>query len=169
MTSTPYSSLAVANWFVENVSPIDPLKLQKLAYFSYGWHLVIQNEPLFDELIQAWEYGPIVPGIYDSFKEFGKLNIPQGTFATSLELSNGRISKITPHIPLEDEFTQGFLEKIKNVFGSYSGLQLSAMAHQTNTPWYSTRQQYPNRKNIVIPDDDIKFHFNRIANQQIKE
>ena len=49
----PYSALAVANWFVENLAGTTPLKLQKLIYFAHGWHLALKGEPLIDEVVQV--------------------------------------------------------------------------------------------------------------------
>ena len=41
---------------------ISNLKLQKLLYYVQGFHLAIENEPLFMEDIQAWQYGPVSAG-----------------------------------------------------------------------------------------------------------
>ena len=72
----PYSSEKIANFFLglaqkEQVE-LTPLKLQKLLYFAHGWHLVLDSDgdPLLDEDIEAWKYGPVVPSIYHKFKEF---------------------------------------------------------------------------------------------------
>ncbi len=40
------------------------MKLHKLLYYAAGWHLGFTGEPLFDEDIEAWQYGPVVPSIY---------------------------------------------------------------------------------------------------------
>ena len=33
------------------------LKLQKLLYYMQGFHLAVFDTPLFDEDIEAWQYG----------------------------------------------------------------------------------------------------------------
>src|SRR5208282_4587731 len=71
-----YPSMAVANWFIENLSRVDPLKLQKLVYFAHGWHLALRDQPLIDELVEAWDYGPVVPSLYHQFKRYGNQSIP---------------------------------------------------------------------------------------------
>lgn len=50
--------------------PISNMKLQKLLYYEQGYHLAYYGTPLFDEEIEAWQYGPVVPLIYEKYKSF---------------------------------------------------------------------------------------------------
>ena len=78
-SSSPQPTLAVANFFIEKSKasgvPVDPLKLQKLIYFAHGWHLAVTGEPLLDENVEAWPYGPVVPTVYHEFKKDGNSTI----------------------------------------------------------------------------------------------
>lgn len=69
------SSEAVANYFigagVASGNPIDPVKLQRLIYFAHGWHLAIHGQPLIDERVEAWRYGPTAPSVYHHTKQNG--------------------------------------------------------------------------------------------------
>jgi uncharacterized phage-associated protein len=62
----------VANYLVASFrdagDPLTNLKLQKLLYYAQGWYLAIHDEALFDERIEAWPRGPVVPPVYGSFK-----------------------------------------------------------------------------------------------------
>lgn len=49
--------------------PISNLKLQKLLYYMQGFHLAYFDTPLFDDDIEAWMYGPVVPCVYNHFKK----------------------------------------------------------------------------------------------------
>jgi len=73
------SALAVANYFIkkgiDTKKSVSPMKLQKLVYFAHGWRLALYNSPLIDEAIQAWQYGPVIPGIYHEFKHYGNRDI----------------------------------------------------------------------------------------------
>ena len=40
------------------------MKLQKLCYFSYGYHLAWEERPLFPERFEAWANGPVSPPLY---------------------------------------------------------------------------------------------------------
>ena len=165
MNSKPlYRSMAVANWFIDHVSKITPLKLQKLIYYAHGWNLALRDGPLIDELVEAWEYGPVVPSVYHEFKRYG--NQPIAEHGTVIEMSPDRKIRIfAPEIPVQDEGTGKLLDKIVEVFGSRSALQLSADTHQAGTPWSKTREKNPNRKNVDIPDESIQQYFKRIAAQ----
>jgi uncharacterized phage-associated protein len=48
-----------------------PLRVQKLLYYLQGWSLALRGRPLFEERIEAWKLGPVVPEVYHRFKSFG--------------------------------------------------------------------------------------------------
>ncbi len=55
---------------------VSNLKLQKLLYYSQGFHLALFNRPLFEEDILAWEHGPVVREVYRRYSRFGSGAIP---------------------------------------------------------------------------------------------
>lgn len=55
---------------------ITQLKLQKLIYFAQGISLALLNKPLFNDDIEAWEYGPVVRELRKKFGAFEKNVIP---------------------------------------------------------------------------------------------
>lgn len=67
---------AVANYFLDKAREdgvdLSPMKLQKLIYFAHGWHLAIYGEPLIDESVEAWAWGPVISSIYHDFKKYGR-------------------------------------------------------------------------------------------------
>jgi uncharacterized phage-associated protein len=163
MNTKPRStSMAVANWFVDHVPDISPLKLQKLIYFAHGWHLALRDQPLIDEYIEAWDYGPVVPSVYHEFKEFGNrpINIP----GTAIErIGDTKFRIITPRLsPESHQSVEALLKKIDEVYGGYSALRLSADTHKVGTPWEETRKSQPNRKGVDIPDELIQAYFKKL-------
>lgn len=58
----------VAAYLLEKYGPMSPWKLHKLLYYAQAWHLVWEDEPLFDEPIEAWGSGPVVPALYPLHK-----------------------------------------------------------------------------------------------------
>ena len=46
------------------------LKLNKLVYYTQAWHLAAFHQPFFEEEIEAWVHGPIVPVLYDGYKKY---------------------------------------------------------------------------------------------------
>jgi uncharacterized phage-associated protein len=156
---TPYPSKAVANFFLrlgwDSESPIDPMKLQKLVYIAHGWHLALAKTPLVEERIQAWEYGPVIPALYREFKMFG---------AEPIDWEAGEPGH-RPNIASYDIETKRFLERIWELYGDYSGIQLSKMTHQADSPWDKVRVtnggSLPRR--VQIPDDVIQDHYQGLA------
>ena len=49
---------------VEHGDTLSNLKLQKLLYYMQGFHLAFFDEPFFNESIEAWTYGPVVPVVF---------------------------------------------------------------------------------------------------------
>src|ERR1035437_5552959 len=64
----------VAKYFISSFQKkkkeISNLKLQKLLYYAQAWHLALYDAPLFDDKIEAWVHGPVVPGVFREYKRF---------------------------------------------------------------------------------------------------
>ena len=59
-----YKSRQIADWIIHKThGNITHSKLQKLLYYCQAWHYTIFNEVLFDERIEAWTHGPVVPSL----------------------------------------------------------------------------------------------------------
>ena len=74
----------VAAYILERRTPLTAMKLQKLLYYSYAWHLVWDEEQLFQESIEAWANGPVVPAIYERHRgQFRLENLAVGQSSKS--------------------------------------------------------------------------------------
>ena len=51
------------------------MKLQKMLYYQQGFHLAYFGTPLFDDDFEAWMYGPVIPSVYEKYKNFGHQGI----------------------------------------------------------------------------------------------
>ncbi len=128
-----YPAVRVANFFIakglSEGESITPLKAQKLVYFAHGWHLALYGQPLINEDIQAWKFGPVVPSLYHRLKEFGNNPIewPIGEFS-------GGYSTMEVVKEVEEK-DQPFLDFIWKLYGKIPALQLSALTHVSNSPW----------------------------------
>jgi len=121
-------TLQVANYFIYK-NKIDPKqltnkKLQKLLYYSQAWNLVINNEKLFDDKIEAWIHGPSIPSIYLEFKKFGYNEI-------KLDIEKSDFSDIT-------EQEKNVLDSVWNVYGKYDANYLEFLTHN-EAPWQKAR------------------------------
>jgi uncharacterized phage-associated protein len=165
----PYDAKAVANWFLEKAQSKDksltPMKAQKLVFFAHGWYLALKDARLIGEPVYAWKWGPVIKSLYDAFKSYGSGPI------TQLAKSPGRLRGVratgfaTPHVPDRDADTIAFLERIWDVYGRFSGIQLSNMTHMDGTPWKDVYKQYGGEipPHTEIPESSIKSYFEKLA------
>jgi uncharacterized phage-associated protein len=65
---TAVSVFSVARYILNRTGPISAMKLQKLVYYAQAWSLVWDESPLFNEPIEAWANGPVVPSLYTSHR-----------------------------------------------------------------------------------------------------
>tara|TARA_R110002110_G_scaffold37601_5_gene124047 strand:- start:2838 stop:3344 length:507 start_codon:yes stop_codon:yes gene_type:complete len=156
MTYTPQH---IANFFLEKAdsagAPITQLKLLKLVYIAYGWHLALKNDRLFDEPIEAWQHGPVVPSIYHEFKHFGKRPIT----ARSLEadLDGDELCLTVPEVPETDASTRFVLEKVWAAYRKFSGWDLRNKTHEEGSPWEKVFKD--GERGIIMDDNDIRDHY----------
>lgn len=71
----------VAAYILRKLGPMTTMKLQKLCYYAQAWSLVWDEEPLFNEKIEAWANGPVVPVLYEVHKGMFKItaaSLPKG-------------------------------------------------------------------------------------------
>lgn len=149
MKTSAHSALDIAKWFLyknyleskiyTDVEPISNLKLQKLLYYAYGCFLAMYHKRLFIEPIEAWRHGPVVPSVYQEYKEFHSNGIP-----------------VKDDIALPDFSAEetAVLEDVYNTFGQYTAWALRNMTHQ-ETPWKKTNQ------GDIIPDSEIQEYFEK--------
>lgn len=73
--SAKYSQSHIANYFLYMAEleriPMTLLKLMQHMYIGYGIYLNMTKANLFDENIEAWRHGIVIPSIYHEFKQFG--------------------------------------------------------------------------------------------------
>lgn len=160
-----YDAKAVANCFLSlaqaNGQLLTPMKLQKLVYFAHGWSLGLTGQPLIDEPVQAWPYGPVVPSLYHEFKHFGAR--PIGSAAVEFDFEKGDF--FAPHIPETDEDATRIIERIWEVYGKHSAMDLSNHTHLPGTPWDDARKTLPDQRSAVISDETIREYFSKLAEQ----
>lgn len=158
-----YSPLAVANWFIERArrdgEQLDPMKLIKLVYLGHSWHLATRGEPLINENVEAWPYGPVIPTVYHAFKKYGSQPIERA----AVEVSDKGVE--TPTMIPGDTESIDVLEKVWEVYRGFSGIELSTLTHQDDSPWAVAREKAgPSKvRGVDIPDDLIQDHFIKLA------
>lgn len=97
------------------------MKLQKMLYYQQGFHLAYFGTPLFDEDIEAWMYGPVVPSVYAHYKNCGR---------------QGIMPETEEELPL-DKKEEALFSEVYRVYGAYDAIGLMDMTH-SETPWKAT-------------------------------
>jgi uncharacterized phage-associated protein len=142
----------VADYFLNRNSLLDgdritALKLQKLVYYAQGYALATLDRPLFEELIHAWEHGPVCIALYNKFKDFE---------AAPLEpVYNSAIAADRALKAAQKPFTSQEISLMENIlacYGDYTAGALRRMSHET-APW---KKAFPAR---VITRDSMRSFF----------
>jgi uncharacterized phage-associated protein len=143
----PYGAATIAKWFIAwaeaEAEELSNLKLQKLLYYAQGHHLAERHRPVFNEAIQAWSHGPVVPQVYYQYKDCGSASIV---------------------LPDDDPFTwdqvdpdtADLLGKVWNTYGGYSAGRLRNMTHE-EPPWRNHWQD--GMYGTQIPQREIEEYF----------
>ncbi|CAM8505744.1 TPA: Panacea domain-containing protein [Morganella morganii] len=114
----------VADYFLsrcddESGDTISNMKLQKLVYYAQGFSLALLGHPLFENKIEAWMHGPVVPDLYHQYKSHGNCALPAPESVDESKFS-------------EDELD--LLNEVWDVFGQFSAWKLRNMTHE-ESPW----------------------------------
>lgn len=89
------SVVDVAEYMLSLAGEMPAAKLQSLLYLGQANSLATLGQPLFDEEIQAWAEGPIVPALYELHKDVD--TVAPGFFYEKLrELRAGLPTQETP-------------------------------------------------------------------------
>ncbi|OLS35622.1 hypothetical protein BTR22_14285 [Alkalihalophilus pseudofirmus] len=134
-----YNAVDVANYFLFKSLhdeaahyTISPLKLQKLVYYAEAWYTALNNtemdfkkgtpKHLINEEFQAWIHGPVVPTLYNQYREYGYHQISEFSF---------------PNI--NNDEVENLLDSIWHIYGKYEAKELEDLTHQ-ETPWITARE-----------------------------
>lgn len=112
----------IAKWFLSK-EPMTHKKLQKLCYYSQAWYCALYDgSPLFEDRIEAWVHGPVIPTLFPIYADYKWLPIPMEDFDES---------------KLSDE-SLDIMEAVYNTYGEFSGDQLESLTH-SESPWKDAR------------------------------
>ena len=125
--------------YIIGLLPVDNLKLQKLLYYCQGVHLARTDGIIFEDKIEAWQYGPVVPNVYHKYKGFG-FDIIKEDIQNEVNLVEEEIETI---------------DMVLDYYGQFSGLELVSKTHSED-PW---KEAYKPNENNEITIDSIKKYF----------
>jgi uncharacterized phage-associated protein len=115
------SALDVAAYILARRGEMPAIKLQKLVYYSQAWSLVWDDAPLFDDRIEAWANGPVIPTLYAAHR---------GTYMVR-QIEGGDPARLT-------SAQRETIDVVIDFYGDKSSQWLSNLTHM-ETPWQSAR------------------------------
>jgi uncharacterized phage-associated protein len=141
--------------------------LQKLVFYAHGWSLALTGEPLIFNRIEAWDYGPVIPDLYQVFKKYGN----EAIIAPAQEwvFRDRKIFLTTPTVegsPQDSErvSAQKIIERVWQLYGRFTAVRLSNATHAPGTPWEKVYKS--GQRNILIPNPIIKTYFESLVHAQ---
>lgn len=144
-----HKAIEIANWFIakfaESGDLVTHLKVQKLLYYSEAWTQVLADKELFEEQMQAWAHGPVVPEVFQEFKQYGWNPLPVP--------DEQKIPKIS------DEASEVLIQ-VFETYGNLPARTLEEMSH-LDAPWINARGTLSpeERCETVMPKFEIRNFF----------
>lgn len=156
-----HSSLAIANEFIRRglaqgaSGGLTQMQVQKLVYLAHAWTLAGLDQPLIEDPVEAWKFGPVIRKLYSALSRYGRDKISREIcWGEDTILFSGDDGDIAEELltPLE----AAIVESIWDIYGKYPAFKLSALTHEPDSPWSQT---YDERTNRIIPEPLIKEYF----------
>ncbi|MBP0016760.1 MAG: SocA family protein [Cyanobacteria bacterium SBLK] len=148
----------IANYFIwlanDTGYSLSNWKLQKLVYYAQSWHLALKKKPLFNEDFEAWVHGPVIPALYQEYKEFSGHPIEKN-------IDKEIIKKISSDVI-------DFLKKIAEKYLAWDAYELANMTH-IEKPWKQARGNIPpnqSSRSIIKKDWIEEYYAGRIEEQE---
>jgi uncharacterized phage-associated protein len=121
---------------------VDHLKLQKLVYYAQAFHLGSTGEPLFEEELRAWQYGPVCLELWERYRYRRDYLQP-------------------PESPSEGVFSDDAREVVTMVYQRFrelSGIELFRRTHEED-PWIDADRRARTRESDLISIDALRDYF----------
>lgn len=158
-----YSAKAIANLILEQAKKrniaVSQMKLQKLCYYAHGHWLGYYGQPLLNETVEAWRYGPVIRSLYDEFKQFGNKPITQPARELEYDFEAGYC--LIEVEPPGDARVHEMVDQLLNTYGKISAERLANMTHAPDGPWDRTWSKNPGILGQDIDNKLIQEHFEK--------
>ena len=143
----------VAKYIVSKADDITAIKLQKICYYSQAWSLVWNEKPIFDEPIEAWIHGPVVPALYE---------LHRGIYKITPELLNdkGDVNNLS-------EEQKKTIDIVFDYYKKFTPQQLSDITH-SESPWRDARRGLlaNERGNVQINHASMAEYYSSLKDDQ---
>lgn len=129
---------------------ITHLKMQKLVYYAYVWSLVRIGKKPFDEAIEAWPNGPVVPSLYHELKQYKSMPIDEEYIGDAKAIDN---------LIMSSEYADA-LNQVYEEYAPMSAFELVTLSHSED-PWANARsgKKPTDTSSAPIKDSDIVAYY----------
>ncbi len=135
---------------IDNKNPLTQLQLQLLTIISHGYYLAFNDgRSLIKETVEAWQFSPIVPIIYDALKMHGSGLIKRRKkFSLDLYM---------------DTLALAAIDEVYDVYGRLRGGELITILNRPEAPWhydFAHSYNYQGRRDLVSNKDIENYYKN---------
>lgn len=114
------------------------IEVLKLIYFIYEEYAKNHETPLFEDRIEAWDYGPVIPDVYFKLSPY---------YREKIDIKDKESEKIKFDLKVAtSENKKDIMEAIDNVICKYNGMEpfkLVDITHKKGGPWDIVYQKSP--------------------------
>lgn len=144
--------VAIANYFInKKATGLTVMQVLKLSYIAHGFKLGLDWGAMSNEAAQAWQYGPVFPSIYHTFKNVNLYSIKKPALDSANEVIDSNF----------DDHDVKVLNLIYELYGDVEAWRLSRLTHQPGTPWHTAYHKNGGSitQGVELDDAEVQQHF----------
>ncbi|WP_342069905.1 Panacea domain-containing protein [Yoonia algicola] len=122
---------------------VSNLSMQKLLYLSHMLELGAGRDGIASHEFEAWDYGPVEPGLYHHLKAYGSSHVPN-------------VFSSQPYTGEDQEYES--ITEVLQQLGDAPPSKLVAITHWDKGAW--SKNYIPGMRRLSIPDEDILEEYN---------
>lgn len=157
-----YTPLMIANAIAEeNPGRFDAMQINKLVQMVQGWGLAIKMDICVEQPV-CWQHGPVLVSLRETYR--------------GLYLQDRRIpgpvcpaeGSAVPVVPESDHRVRHLIRRIVELYGDFTGLQLSAIMHASGTPWHDAYGSRIARRRLFgtpLSKDKLRAYYDRVYHE----
>jgi len=120
------------------------IQINKLLYIAFGFYGAETGKYLFNDVIEAWRYGPVVPTVYYAFNNY----------------------ELTHKLPKLNKNVQNVMDEVLDFYGKKAPFLLVELTHQEGSPWQNV--YVDGVRNIEIPKQTIIDYYAKFLDKTKK-
>lgn len=123
--------------------------------------MAINNKSLLDnrfDKVEAWKYGPVIPSVYHSFKQYKASPITDKAVVMEWDENTDEIS--FPEPMLADDKARKIVEMVWKRYRNFTDSEIVSLTHRKGTPWSVC---YIPEQNEAIPDEITAMYYEKLV------